>query len=79
MPSRIFGDRVRLGAYQTLDVFYDNLDAQYGPGAVRVVLSSAMDEQFVQRSTMALLSLRAQQDIVDILQNNLKKYKKHER
>jgi hypothetical protein len=67
---------IPLGAYQMLEVIPHDLGDQYTksgsePNTCVVVLTTAMDEPFVNRSVTALLSEEAQRDIIHALTENL--------
>lgn len=51
--------RLALGAFQFVDI-EQYVDEQFGPDAVKVVLTTAMDEPFDDRSVTAILSKEAQ-------------------
>lgn len=59
--------RIMLGAYQFMDTdpYEDHPESPaYGPGAVRAVFTSAMDEPFVNHYLTTILSREAQAKIV---------------
>lgn len=67
---------VQLGAYQSLRLFPEDLGDQFTksctqPRTLRAVLTTAMDEPFINRSVTVLLTEDAQRSIVDALTTNL--------
>jgi hypothetical protein len=68
--------KISLGAYQTFDLIPKDLGDQFTnsgtePNTCVVVLTTAMDENFVNKSVTALLSEEAQRRIIKILADNL--------
>lgn len=70
--------RVHLGAYQTL-VLEDGPNHEQwtcsgdAPRTLTGVLTTAMDEPFVNRSVTVILTEEAQRELIAVLQNNLER------
>jgi hypothetical protein len=70
-------DKLHIGAYQTMTFESCDLGEQYTEGGLEprtvvVRLTTAMDENFVNRTVTALLTERAQRDIIAKLEANLR-------
>jgi hypothetical protein len=65
-------ERLLLGAYQILDAAPYGDDEQFGPKAMMVKLTTAIDQPFVNRTVTAILSAEDQQSIITLFTDNLK-------
>lgn len=68
--------RLPLGAYQFVNLTAEDLGDQFtnsgkAPRTVVLSLSTAMDEQFVQKTVTALLTEEAQRHLIAVLEANL--------
>jgi hypothetical protein len=69
-------EQLQLGAYQTLDLQSHDLGEQYTKGGTEprtlvVRLTTAMDEEFINRTVTALLTEEAQREIIRVFTANL--------